>query len=190
MDHDAKEAACDGSEFKRGRDVEEEVDADEEVAKRPAPEEDEIESLWDSTPQLTQSESDAHSELSAETALASPSVQLRPGYTAFVCAQYITAWNAMCGQPQAAIGNGSSAAELLQNGLSAEKRLMVVERSADTKGYKRSDALKALTAVHQTIRTERARLEVVLEASGHQSSMSKLTNSEEPTGRCDSARLI
>ena len=184
----------DGCDTKRLRDSDTEDAAT--VSKRAAPVEVDDLDLWDCTPQLSQEESDsssALSQLTSASALSTPHVQLRPGYTAFVCAQYITAWNNMAGQPHASIGNGCSAAELLLNGLAAEKRLAVISRAIneeETKGYRRSDALKALTQVHSIICTERARINDLCKTAGNPSPMSKLTTSEEPTGRCASARLI
>jgi hypothetical protein len=119
MDHDHTVQGGGGSEFKRQRDLE---TVEEEDSKRAAVDDDL--DLWDCTPQLSQAESETMSQVSSETALESPSVQLRPGYTAFVCAQYITAWKSMSGTAQAAVGNGRTAADLLQNGLWAENRMM------------------------------------------------------------------
>jgi hypothetical protein len=147
---------------KRAReDTVDEAEDEQAVGKKKPPTDDEEFDLWDASPQLTQDEADANgslSQLSAESALEAEHIQLRPGYTAFVCGQYIAAWNSMCHAP-AQVDNGHTAAMLLQNGLQAEKRLSVISRAktpAETQGYPPSDALKALSKAHRSFFEERA----------------------------------
>jgi hypothetical protein len=115
-------------------------------------------SLWDVTPQLSQVESSTLSDIASESVIENPTIELRPGYTPRICGLYIAAWNGMC-LPTAALHNGCTAAQLLQNGLMAEKRIVTIAGASsapETNGYEPSVALKALDAVHREVNRARA----------------------------------
>jgi hypothetical protein len=162
-DGDVTAMTTDSHESKRAREatVDEAEDEQAEGKKKAPIDEDDL-NLWDCTPKLTQDEADEEgtlSQLSAEMAIEAEHIQLRPGYTAYVCAQYILAWNSMCRAP-AQVDNGHNAAMLLRNGLQAEKRLHVIihaKTAKETQGYQPSDALKVLAKAHRALSEERSK---------------------------------